>query len=668
MLIDFIEGLSRRRKQAIAMAIDGVMLPFALACSLVVRHGHWQLDWPQFWPAFAVTLLCVPVFARVGLYRHIIRYMGSQAFMVIAKGVAIIATLLLAVAFMVQLADFPRTVPFVFALLALVYVAGTRFLVRFYADAVVRHDAARQPVAIYGADDAAAYLAYQLARDRDYYPVAFIDADKANHGRVIHGLKVHPVAALARLADEHVVNQVLVVAPASPEARRRIIELLEPFPVHVRLIPNVDALVAGANPATSIREVEIGDLLGRDQVAPLPHLLRGSVANRVVLVTGAGGSIGAELCRQIMRLAPQVLVVLDQSEYALYQVENELRRAREREGHAATVVTVLGSVLDRALMERTMRGYGVETVYHAAAYKHVHLVESNVIQGIKNNTFGTLRAAEAAHASGVSDFILISTDKAVRTRNVMGASKRLAEMVLQALQERSPRTRFSIVRFGNVLVSSGSVVPRFLEQIDKGGPVTVTHQDATRYFMTIAEAAELVLQAASMAKGGDVFLLDMGNPVNILELAKKTIRLKGYKVRDEAAPYGDIEIEFTGLRPGEKLNEELLVGTASFGTEHRKIMRAVESHIPWQELQPALANLEKACDLFDYDAIKTFIEGLVEGADLAEQLLRLPARVNILPLPERKPRRLGIRFQPRRHCPRAVRPNTAPDVRPVPPG
>lgn len=617
------------------MLIDSGMLPLLLATALVVRHGHWHLDWAQFWPAFAVTLLAVPLFAKLGFYRHIIRYMGSQALLVIASGVAILAILLLAVAFMVRLEDFPRTIPFIFGLLAIVYLFGTRFLVRFYADTVIRKDEARKPVAIYGANDPGAYLAYQLARDREYRPIAFVDDDPDHHGRMVHGLKVYPVTALTRLADEHVVNQVLVVAPPSPEERRRVIEMLEPYPVHVRLIPNVEAIVAGESPAASIRDVDITDLLGRDQVAPLPHLMRGSVANRVVLVTGAGGSIGSELCRQILPLGPQALIVLDQNEYFLYQIENELKRARDREHNAVQVVTVLGSVLDGPLMERTMRGYSVDTVYHAAAYKHVNLVENNVIQGIKNNTFGTLRAAEAALRTGVADFILISTDKAVRTRNVMGASKRLAEMVLQAFQERTRQTRFSTVRFGNVLVSSGSVVPRFLEQIDKGGPVTVTHRDATRYFMTISEAAELVLQAASMATGGDVFLLDMGEPVSILDLAKKTIRLKGYKLRDEATPHGDIEITFTGLRAGEKLNEELLLGDTALGTEHRRIMRAVESHLPWRDLEPALVNLEKACDTFDYDAIKVFIEGLLEGADLAEQLFRLPARANVLTLPER---------------------------------
>ncbi len=633
MLADFIERLSRRQKQAAAMLVDGVALPLALAAALVLKHGTLGLDWPKFWPALAVAASGVALFAQFGLYRHVTRHVGWRAIIAIVQGVTILAGALLAVAFLVRLEDFPRAVPVIFWFLAFAYAAGTRFLVRFYAESAARRRAARRPVAIYGAADAGAYLAYLLDRASDYRPVAFVDDDRRRHGGVVEGIKVHPVETLDRLVREHGIEQVLIAVPAaSSRERRRIIERLEPYPVHVRLIPNIDAIVAESGRLTGVREVEIGDLLGRDEVAPLPHLLRGSVADRVVLVTGAGGSIGAELCRQIVRLGPRLMVLLDQSEYALYRIEGELRAATERDGLATQVVAVLGSVLDRPLMERTMRGYGAQTVYHAAAYKHVHLVESNVIQGIRNNTFGTLRAAEAAIAADVKDFILISTDKAVRTRNVMGASKRLAEMVLQALQEHAPGTCFSMVRFGNVLVSSGSVVPLFLDQIDKGGPVTVTHPDATRYFMTISEAAQLVLQAGSMAGGGDVFLLDMGAPVNILELARRTIRLKGYRVRDEATPDGDIAIECTGLRPGEKLHEELLVGETPSGTEHRLIMRAVESYVPLKELRPALANLENACDTFDYAAIKSFIEGLVEGADLAKQLARLPARANVLPL------------------------------------
>ena len=633
MLIDFIERLNSRSQQIAAVVIDSATLPFALWCALALRHGHWQLDWLQFWPAFAITLACVPLFAYLGLYRHIIRYMGSQALLAIFWGITITAIALAAVAYMVQLAHFPRSVPVFFWLLAFLFVAVTRFAVRAYAESVVRRDVGKKPVAIYGTGPAAAYLAFQLERSREYRPLAFLDQDKRQHGTVIQGLDVYPVEALTKLVAEQAVGQVLVALPgASAADRRGVLETLEPYPVRVRIISDMDAIAAGTGSVAEVRDVDLSDLLGRDEVVPLPHLLRGSVTNRAVLVTGAGGSIGAELCRQILRLQPRLLVVLDQTEFTLFNIEGELRRLREREGIGTAVAAVLGSVLDGALMERTMRGYEVETVYHAAAYKHVSLVENNVIQGIKNNTFGTLRTAQAALAAGVGNFILISTDKAVRTRNVMGASKRLGEMVLQALQAEGGGTCFSVVRFGNVLVSSGSVVPLFLEQIDKGGPVEVTHPDATRYFMTISEAAALVLQAASMATGGDVFVLDMGKPVNILDLAKKTIRLKGYRVRDESNPHGDIEIHFTGLRPGEKLNEELLVGNAALGTDHRKIMRTVESHPSWAELQPALARLERACDTFDFKAIKNFIEGLLDGADLAAQLTELPHRGNVLML------------------------------------
>jgi FlaA1/EpsC-like NDP-sugar epimerase len=356
------------------------------------------------------------------------------------------------------------------------------------------------------------------------------------------------------------------------------------------------------------------------------------VGDRSVLVTGAGGSIGSELCRQIVRQAPRLLVLLDQSEFGLFEVQRNLKRIINDEALEVPVVAVLGSVTDGPLVRRTLETCHVDTVYHAAAYKHVDLVEHNVIQGLKNNTFGTLYTAQAAVASGVRDFIFISTDKAVRTTSVMGASKRIAEMVLQALQQDSARTRFSMVRFGNVLGSSGSVVPLFEEQIASGGPVTVTHPDVTRYFMTIPEAAQLVLQAASMAKGGDVFLLDMGTPVKIMELAQRMVHLNGFVLRDETHPEGDIEIKITGLKPGEKLHEELLVGETVTGTDHRKIMRAEEHFVPWPELRSALNTLEQACDAYDYEAIKRFIEGLLEGADLESQLGDLYSSAEIVAL------------------------------------
>lgn len=641
-MVEFIEGLGRWQKKAVAIALDCVALPFALWCALAVRYGGWNpaaIDFTTFWPVFGAALLVgVPAFAVVGLYRHIIRYMGWEAIGAVMKGVTIATIAVIAVAYMLPMPGFPRSAPVIFWLLSFCYVAGTRFAVRAYAERVVRTDAARKRVVIYGAGEAGAQLARRLNHDRDYRPVAIVDADRREHGRVIHGLAVHPVEALPTLIADHVARHVLVAMPdASVAERRDVIASLEPYPVHVRVVPAFEDWVAGTDPLAGVREIDIGDLLGRNEVSPLPHLLRGSVAGRSVLVTGAGGSIGSELCRQISRLQPRRLVLLDQNEYALFRVENELARACADE--EVPVVAVLGSVLDRALVERTLRAHRVDTVYHAAAYKHVSLVENNVTQGIKNNTFGTLRAAQAALAAGVSRFILISTDKAVRTRSVMGASKRLAEMALQALQERSGRTRFAVVRFGNVLVSSGSVVPLFLEQIDKGGPVTVTHADASRYFMTLSEAAELVLQAASLAAGGEVFVLDMGKAVSIHELAQKTIRLRGYTVRDEANPHGDIEIEFIGLRPGEKLKEELLTGDAS-GTEHRKILCAAESHKPWSELRPTLDALLRACDAFDYRAIKRAIEAMVEGADLAELVEPGPPD-NVVPMPARESAEAG---------------------------
>ena len=636
-MVAFIEGLARWQKKAVAIVLDCAALPFALWCAVALRYGSWNphdVDFTAFWPAFAVALLVgVPAFAAAGLYRHVIRYMGGEAMGAVMKGVTIATVAVIAVAYMLPMAGFPRSAPLIFWLLAFCYVAGTRFAVRAYAERVTRTDAARKRVVIYGAGEAGAELARRLRHDRDYCPVAIVDADRREHGHVIHGLAVHPVDALSSLIPDHLVRHVLVALPNATVAERRdVLAALEPFPVHVRVVPDFKDLVSGANPLARARDVNIADLLGRNEVSPLPHLLRGSVAGRSVLVTGAGGSIGAELCRQISRLNPRRLVLLDQNEYALFRVANELRRVFGN--GEAPVVAVLGSVLDGALVERTLHAHRVDTVYHAAAYKHVSLVENNVTQGIKNNTFGTLRAAQAAQAAGVSRFILISTDKAVRARSIMGASKRLAEMALQALQERDGKTRFAVVRFGNVLVSSGSVVPLFLEQIDKGGPVTVTHADASRYFMTLSEAAELVLQAASLATGGEVFVLDMGESVSIHELARKTIRLRGYTVRDEANPQGDIGIDFIGLRPGEKLKEELLTGDAS-GTEHRKILCAAETHKPWHELRPALDALLRACDAFDYSAIKSTLESMVEGAHLAELVERGP-RDNVVPLPPRE--------------------------------
>lgn len=618
MIEMWLEQLHRRRKQTLALVVDLAMLPLALYSALALRLGDLTPQITGFWPAFVVSaLVCIPVFVKLGLYRQVIRYMGNHAMMSVVIGATTAAVAVAVTAYLIPLRGFPRSVPIIFWMLVLLYVSGTRFAVRAMFQWARHRRHHREAVIIFGAGAAGVGLSRILVQQGEYVPVAFIDDDPAMQKRTIDGLAVYSRSQLGRLLQDTEARQLFLAIPsATVDQRRNIIEFLESYPLRVRLLPALADLISGRQTLTNVRDVELEDLLYRDEVDPLPHLLSQSVRDRVVMVTGAGGSIGSELLRQIAPQAPRLLVLLDQNEFGLFQVEKELAKVHPD----VPVFCVLGSVTDYALMQRTLQRYQVQTVYHAAAYKHVALVENNVIQGLKNNTFGTLRAAQASIACGVSSFILISTDKAVRTTSVMGASKRMAEMVLQALQQTQSTTRFAIVRFGNVLGSSGSVVPLFEEQIERGGPVTVTHPEVTRYFMTIPEAAQLVLQAGSMAEGGDVFVLDMGQPVRIVDLARRMIRLKGHTVRDAEHPEGEIDIVFTGLKPGEKLHEELLLGNVVTGTEHRKILRAEESFVPWTELQGALSTLEKACTAYDYAAIKAFIEGLVEGASLEDQL------------------------------------------------
>ena len=618
--------------------VDCVAVPVALWTAFALRLGEWSPEVAEFWPAFVVSgLVCIPVFGGLGLYRHVIRHMGNHAMLAVVKGATITAIAVATVAYMVPLRGFPRSVPIIFWLLTLLYVSGTRFAFRAYFQWLQQRLRSRRSIIIYGAGSKGVELSRLLEQQGDYEPIAYLDDNKSLQKRMINGLYVYAPRALEKLIADTDVSEVFVAVNSTEvEDRRRIIEFLEPHNLRVRLIPDIVELISGRQTVADIRDVELDDLLGRDAVAPLSHLLQSSVSGRNVLVTGAGGSIGSELCRQIVRQSPRLVVLLDQSEFGLFEVQRNLKHIVNDEELDVPVVAVLGSVTNSVLMRRTLESYHVDTVYHAAAYKHVGLVEHNVIEGLKNNTFGTLYAAQAAMEKGVKDFILISTDKAVRTTSVMGASKRLAEMVLQALQVNSEHTCFSMVRFGNVLGSSGSVVPLFEEQIAAGGPVTVTHADVTRYFMTIPEAAQLVMQAASMAKGGDVFLLDMGKPMRIMELAERMVRLKGFTLRDEAHPDGEIEIKITGLNPGEKLHEELLVGEAVTGTDHRKIMRAQEHFVVWPELRAALDTLEQACDAYDYQAIKKFIEGLLEGTDLESQLGALYASAEVVALESNK--------------------------------
>ncbi len=609
-----VSRLTRRDKQILAICFDAVALPFALWSALVLRLGEWNFDVSLYWPAFLVSsFISIPVFAYLGLYRHVVRHIGTRAVWAVIQGASITALSVASIAYMVPLIGFPRSVPVIFWLLALLYVGGTRFTVRAYFQWLQKGVKAGKPIIIYGASETGAQLARQLRQHSEFHPVAFLDDDRSLQKRFIDGLYVYPPRALDKLMKEISVREIFISVDSTRIAkRRRIIEFLESYSIRVRLIPDILEIASDHQSLVNIRDVRIEDILQRDQIRPLPSLLSGSARNRVVMVTGAGGSIGSELCRQIIRQKPASLLLLDQSEFALYEVEREIKAICEKEQLPVVVMPLLGSISNQVFVDTIFSKNNVETIYHAAAYKHVGLVEENVVEGLRNNTIGAFYVAKAALSFGVKNFIFISTDKAVRTQSVMGASKRLAEMMLQGLQGTSERTIFSMVRFGNVLGSSGSVVPLFLDQIDSGGPVTVTHPEVSRYFMTIPEAAELVMQAASMAEGGDIFVLDMGKPTKIMELAERMIRLKGYTVRDADNPSGDIEIKISGLKSGEKLHEELLVGDQIFSTSHRKIMRVNEESISWQELAEYLSAIEAACESSDDYAIRVLLKDLFD--------------------------------------------------------
>jgi FlaA1/EpsC-like NDP-sugar epimerase len=507
--------------------------------------------------------------------------------------------------------------------LALPYVGGSRFVVRYL---FLRRIGARGTVtrvAIYGAGNAGARMCSALLGGPDFEPVAFIDDKKSLQGSSINGIRVYASESLPDLVRRRRIERILLAMPMTSRRRRReVLTALEPLGVHVQSLPNLSDLISGKSQFNELCDVDVSDLLGRDPVPPRPRLFGSCIRGKCVLVTGAGGSIGSELCRQIIRLDPSRLVLFEMSELALYNTQRELEEVAAHERLSVEIVPLLGNAHHRHRVREVLSTFGVQTIYHAAAYKHVPIVEHNVIEGIHNNVISTWYTAEAALETGVETFVLISTDKAVNPANVMGATKRLAELVLQALQERTTHTRFCMVRFGNVLASSGSVVPLFQEQIRRGGPVTVTHPDVIRYFMTIPEAAQLVLQAGSMAKGGDVFVLDMGRPVRIDDLARRLISLMGLTVRDADTPDGDIEIEYTGLRTAEKLFEELLIGSNVTGTDHPMIMRAIEHHIPWPRMQQVLNEQLVALASFDcHRALALLTESVAEyqtGVDIRD--------------------------------------------------
>ena len=635
--------LPRRYKRMIQVATDVVLVWAALWLAFFVRLGDSGFVEPlagHAWLFGVAPLIAIPFFVRFGMYRAVMRYFGNDALMAIVQAVTFSA-LLLALAVYWR-SDAPKLIPrsmvFNYWWLSLVLIGGLRLVMRQYfmgdwfaPDSLVKfkgRDSGLPKVAVYGAGAAGNQLVAALRLGRGMRPVAFIDDDSSLYNRSIAGIRVYSPKHIQQMIDETGAGEILLAIPSVSRSRRReVLEKLEEFPLHVRSVPGFMDLASGKVKVEDIQEVDIADLLGRDSVPPQQALFEQCIRGKVVMVTGAGGSIGSELCRQILSNKPKALLLFEHSEFNLYSINIELERTIERASLPVRLVPILGSIRNSDRLLDVMRTWQVETIYHAAAYKHVPMVEHNVAEGVLNNILGTMNTAQAAVQAGVANFVLISTDKAVRPTNVMGSTKRVAEMILQALsRETAPvlfnaddavhhvnKTRFTMVRFGNVLGSSGSVIPRFYQQIRSGGPVTVTHPKITRYFMTIPEAAQLVIQAGAMGQGGDVFVLDMGQPVKIAELAEKLIHLCGLSVRSEKSPHGDIAVEFTGLRPGEKLYEELLIGDNVSPTEHPMIMRADEEYFTWDALRGVLAKLLKAVEQDNYPQVRVLLREVVSG-------------------------------------------------------
>ncbi|MBV6661206.1 polysaccharide biosynthesis protein [Pseudomonas yamanorum] len=639
----FLVGLPRRKKRLIQVTADVVIVWAALWLAFVVRLGIDEMVNPfrdHLWLFLVAPVVAIPLFIRFGMYRAVMRYFGNDALIAIIKAVSLSSLILGVVVYWYSNHQnvVPRSIVFNYWWLSLIMVGGLRLAMRqyFLGDwfAAAQHvpftsrEDGLPRVAIYGAGAAGNQLVAALRMGRVMRPVAFIDDDASISDRVISGLQVYKPKHIQRMIDTTGAQEILLAIPSSNRGRRReILGFLEGFPLHVRSVPGFMDLASGRVKVDDIQEVDIADLLGRDAVPAQDDLLEHCIKGQSVLVTGAGGSIGSELCRQILSLRPTVLLLYEHSEFNLYSILSELERRVTRESLSVKLLPILGSVRNPSKLLDTMKIWRVNTVYHAAAYKHVPMVEHNIAEGVLNNVIGTLNTAQAALQASVANFVLISTDKAVRPTNVMGSTKRLAELTLQALSGESapvlfgdksnvPRvnkTRFTMVRFGNVLGSSGSVIPLFHKQIKSGGPLTVTHPKITRYFMTIPEAAQLVIQAGSMGLGGDVFVLDMGLPVKIVELAEKMIHLSGLSVRSEKNPHGDICIEFSGLRPGEKLYEELLIGDNVVPTQHPMIMSANEDHLPWETLKERLTELLVSVEKDDYDRVRQLLRDTVSG-------------------------------------------------------
>ncbi|MFA0456314.1 polysaccharide biosynthesis protein [Vibrio breoganii] len=608
--------LSRFYKQLISASFDAFCILLSLVLAYWIRMGETpdqigQLDLVSS-SAFILTTIVgtLLMFAQLGLYKAMLRYMTLHVMSKIFIGAIGSAFVITAVVHMID-GFMPRSIPIIYASLLIALTGGVRLFLR---SVVIEHlsNAQRGRILIYGAGSAGRQLTAALRSSESYRMCGFIDDDKSLQDSLISGYPVYGADRIENIVKQDRIDCILLALPTQSRSRRKeIIDSLLPLKVEVLSLPSIETILADEEDSFKVQDVPVEDLLGRDAVPPKEDLLRQDITDKVVLVTGAGGSIGSEICRQALKQSPKTLLLFEVTELALYSIDKELNAMKVQLGLDTRIVPLLGSVQRINRLSKTMSAFNVETVYHAAAYKHVPMVEYNVVEGVRNNVFGTYYTAKAAVESGVSTFVLISTDKAVRPTNVMGTSKRLAELSVQALADKYkgvPGTpRFSMVRFGNVLGSSGSVIPLFKQQISNGGPVTITHPDITRYFMTIPEASQLVIQAGAMAKGGDVFVLDMGEAVKITDLAKNLIQLSGLTPKSEEEPFGDIEIKYTGLRPGEKLFEELLVGADELKTSHQQIMRAQEAYLSYDDFKLLYDKLDVACHDYDHEAIRELL-------------------------------------------------------------
>jgi FlaA1/EpsC-like NDP-sugar epimerase len=625
-----ILAMPRAGKMVLAVCVDLSLCILTVWLAFYLRLGEFislvhQSDWAQglIRSSAVAIFLAIPIFVISGLYRAIFRYSGWPALLTVARAVGIYSLLYVTVFSVVGVKGVPRTVGIIQPMLLLFFVGASRALVRVWLGDQylgILRQASRPKVLVYGSGTTGRQLVAAMANSHEMQVVGFLDDDDRLQGHVLNGQPIYNPSDLASLASSQNISNVLLAMPGiSRKRRNELLAQIRSARVSVRTLPSVTDLAQGKVTISDLRELDIDDLLGREPVMPNHILLAMNVQSKIVMITGAGGSIGSELCRQILAVGPSKLLLIEQSEFALYAIHQELEeKLAER---LIELVPLMASVQDEERMREIMSTWRPDTVYHAAAYKHVPLVEHNPAEGIKNNVFGTLCAAQAAADSGVSDFVLISTDKAVRPTNIMGASKRLAELVLQALAATNPGTKFSMVRFGNVLGSSGSVVPKFRQQIRDGGPITLTNPEITRYFMTIPEAAQLVIQAGAMAKGGDVFVLDMGQPVKILDLAIRMVELSGLTIKDAQNSEGDIEIEITGLRPGEKLYEELLIGENPHRTTHPRIMKAQEEFIPWEVFEDKLNALHLLLNSNDVSLIRSTLKDILPGYTPNEKIV-----------------------------------------------